>query len=234
MFILILYILGIFVVSVNLTLFVKLFTHPTLKSIFNISHSLHFLLVSLLSPALITVYYLVMTSLLEIDNKSIENMEAIFEDQKTYCSLFFTIRINLIIYGINFSFFNILYRCLYVTIADLGFLTETRNHFQLAHVLYYVVLIFYCCFQFLSHFVNYLGSSGKVEDMMILERICNLASLDFEDPEVFRNMFLKPLGMRLIAIIIYSYFAWRFRRRVRTFQKQHPSSIGGCYRRNFR
>ena len=110
----------ILIIMVNTTLFVKLLTHPTLISIFNISHSLHFLLICLLSPALMTTYYMLITFCKKIENNSMENLDQEYHSRTTMRSLFFTLRINLIIYGINFSFFNILYRYLYVKYADTG------------------------------------------------------------------------------------------------------------------
>ena len=142
--------------------------------------------------------------------------------------------------GVVFSFCSLVYRYLYITMADRGFLVGGSHNFRLSNILYFIFVFFLCVFQmslYVSHAIQYDATEHYMRHH---DRVCLLVGFDYSmlHPDVFKNSFVKPLFLKGVFMSLFSCFAIFCKVRFKTYTSsvcpnKRYSAFEGNYRRNF-
>ena len=230
---------------VNSFLFFKIFPRISIRSIFNTSQSIYFLYVSIISPVIFLTYYFVISSknelqILHMDSNNTELYQDTHALHRRNCWIYYFTRPLGKVPGIVFSFCSLVYRYLYVTMADRGFLVGGSDNLRLSNKLYFIFVFFLCTFQTSIYVSSAIKYDGTEQYMKQINRVCLLVGFDYSNlhPNVFKDSFVKPLFIKLVFLSLSSFFTIFCKVRVQTYTKavcpdKKYSAFGGKYRRNF-
>ena len=238
-------VISILAFLVNSFLFFKIFPRVRIRSIFNTSQSIYFLYVSIISPVIFLTYYFVISSknelqILHMDSNNTELYQDTHALHRRNCWIYYFTRPLGKVPGIVFSFCSLVYRYLYVTMADRGFLVGGSDNLRLSNKLYFIFAFFLCTFQTSIYVSSAIKYDGTEQHMKQIDRVCLLVGFDYSNlhPNVFKDSFVKPLFIKLVFLSLFSCFTVFCKVRVQTYTKavcpdKKYSAFGGKYRRNF-